>query len=412
MTVTDDGLAARRPRDRHRATGVRAELVGRAGDAAHAVRRASTTPSRHARRSAPRLGRRGALPDRPARQRRADGPASTPSSGRRRSCPTRRCSTACTRTGSAWSRSLFGGERKQVLEDIPITSRELGGIVGNPQATSPTYGLQRGVRQQSTGCTRCCPTACGWSASTARRTGVGAVPAHPPRGVAGAARRARLRGDRPHAGRAVGVRAGQQQLPGLAAHDHRAGRTDRRPRRDRPLPRPRARRAVVQPAAPRARPQAASRSFDDLTDDADVRGRAPRGLRHGRRRARPRRRHGPAGRHAVARGTARPASASARPCSRSSSSTRRSRLLGDRFYTDRLPRGDLHARGARVGRRDHLQGRAAAPLPRPRRGPAWPTSTTRSSPGTSAPWHRDRHPLRAWDDKREDPWAGDAPHLR
>ena len=37
--------------------------------------------------------------------------------------------------------SLFGGERKQVLEEIPITSRELGGIVGNVPGDVPTYGL-------------------------------------------------------------------------------------------------------------------------------------------------------------------------------------------------------------------------------------------------------------------------------
>jgi hypothetical protein len=37
--------------------------------------------------------------------------------------------------------SLFGGERKQVLEDIPITSRELGGIVGNVPGEFPRYGL-------------------------------------------------------------------------------------------------------------------------------------------------------------------------------------------------------------------------------------------------------------------------------
>jgi len=37
--------------------------------------------------------------------------------------------------------SLFGGDRKQVLEDIPITSRELGGIVGNVPGDAPTYGL-------------------------------------------------------------------------------------------------------------------------------------------------------------------------------------------------------------------------------------------------------------------------------
>jgi hypothetical protein len=37
--------------------------------------------------------------------------------------------------------ALFGGERKQVLEDIPITSRELGGIVGNVPGDFPRYGL-------------------------------------------------------------------------------------------------------------------------------------------------------------------------------------------------------------------------------------------------------------------------------
>jgi hypothetical protein len=37
--------------------------------------------------------------------------------------------------------SLLGGDRKQVLEDIPITSRELGGIVGNVPGEHPRYGL-------------------------------------------------------------------------------------------------------------------------------------------------------------------------------------------------------------------------------------------------------------------------------
>src|SRR3954454_2347910 len=37
--------------------------------------------------------------------------------------------------------AVFGGERKQVLEDIPITSRELGGIVGNDPGEGPTYAL-------------------------------------------------------------------------------------------------------------------------------------------------------------------------------------------------------------------------------------------------------------------------------
>ena len=37
--------------------------------------------------------------------------------------------------------NLFGGKHKQALEEIPITSRELGGIVGNPQGTFAKYGL-------------------------------------------------------------------------------------------------------------------------------------------------------------------------------------------------------------------------------------------------------------------------------
>jgi hypothetical protein len=37
--------------------------------------------------------------------------------------------------------NAFGGKHKKVLEDIPITSRELGGIVGNPQGTFAKYGL-------------------------------------------------------------------------------------------------------------------------------------------------------------------------------------------------------------------------------------------------------------------------------
>ena len=37
--------------------------------------------------------------------------------------------------------SLFGGERKKVLEEIPITNREIGGILGNPHGTFAKYGL-------------------------------------------------------------------------------------------------------------------------------------------------------------------------------------------------------------------------------------------------------------------------------
>jgi len=37
--------------------------------------------------------------------------------------------------------SLFGGKRKRALEEIPITNRELGGILGNPQATFADFGL-------------------------------------------------------------------------------------------------------------------------------------------------------------------------------------------------------------------------------------------------------------------------------
>ena len=37
--------------------------------------------------------------------------------------------------------AVFGGPRKRTLEEIPIRNRELGGIVGNPQADFAKYGL-------------------------------------------------------------------------------------------------------------------------------------------------------------------------------------------------------------------------------------------------------------------------------
>jgi hypothetical protein len=37
--------------------------------------------------------------------------------------------------------NLFGGKRKKALEEIPISNRELGGIVGNPQAHFADFGL-------------------------------------------------------------------------------------------------------------------------------------------------------------------------------------------------------------------------------------------------------------------------------
>ncbi len=37
--------------------------------------------------------------------------------------------------------AVFGGTRKKALEEIPIRNRELGGIVGNPQADFAKYGL-------------------------------------------------------------------------------------------------------------------------------------------------------------------------------------------------------------------------------------------------------------------------------
>jgi hypothetical protein len=37
--------------------------------------------------------------------------------------------------------SLFGGKRKKALEEIPIRNRELGGILGNPQAHFADFGL-------------------------------------------------------------------------------------------------------------------------------------------------------------------------------------------------------------------------------------------------------------------------------
>ena len=37
--------------------------------------------------------------------------------------------------------SLFGGKRKKALEEIPITNRELGGVLGNPQGRFADFGL-------------------------------------------------------------------------------------------------------------------------------------------------------------------------------------------------------------------------------------------------------------------------------
>jgi hypothetical protein len=37
--------------------------------------------------------------------------------------------------------AVFGGSRKKALEEIPIRNRELGGIIGNPQADFAKYGL-------------------------------------------------------------------------------------------------------------------------------------------------------------------------------------------------------------------------------------------------------------------------------
>ena len=55
---------------------------------------------------------------------------------------------------------------------------------------------------------------------------------------------------------------------------------------------------------------------------------------------------------------------------------------------DRLPRGGLHARGSRLGRRDDASRTCCCATSPTSQGPAWPTSTTPSSPGTSARWHR------------------------
>ena len=62
-----------RPRDRHRAHRLLAQLVGRARAAPHGVRPRAQRDLRHAGRAPPRLGRRGAVPDGPAGQRRGDG---------------------------------------------------------------------------------------------------------------------------------------------------------------------------------------------------------------------------------------------------------------------------------------------------------------------------------------------------
>ncbi len=43
--------------------------------------------------------------------------------------------------------SLFGGKRKKALEEIPITNRELGGVLGNPQGRFRRLRSERGVRR-------------------------------------------------------------------------------------------------------------------------------------------------------------------------------------------------------------------------------------------------------------------------
>ena len=185
------------------------------GDAAHALRPRAQRDLRHARASPPRLGRRGALPDRPARQRRGHGQ----DPHRRvdaRDPAQRRCSAACWRTGSAWSRRSSAASSKQVARGHP--DHQPRARRDRRQRTRATF-RRTGCRRSSsasTGCTRCCPTGCGWSTSTARRTR-GAVRSAPGTRLARRSSPSTASRRSPAPWGAVAVRPGQQQLPRLAA---------------------------------------------------------------------------------------------------------------------------------------------------------------------------------------------------
>ncbi len=113
--------------------------------------------------------------------------------------------------------SLFGGDRKQVLEDIPITSRELGGIVGNVPGEFPQYGLAEEFvsiyRLHSL-----LPDEVRMVDVDGKANGHRADGAHPARRLAAVVCRARLRGAGAHLRRAERLSAGQQQLPADAEH--------------------------------------------------------------------------------------------------------------------------------------------------------------------------------------------------
>ena len=305
--------------------------------------------------------------------------------------------------------SLFGGERKQVLEDIPITSRELGGIVGNAPGDVADVRTVRGVRQHLP------PALAAARPRAARRPrrrgeGVGAVPAHPPRGVAGAPRRARLRGASParwaSSRRAhwstttTRTRCATITVPGTPIAD--IGAIDLYRDRERGVPsyNQLRRELSLEPIS----------SFDDLTDDADC-------------VATLREVYGTdaAGRDNVDDmdllvGTL---SEGHRPTGFGFGETlfqifilnASFRLLGDRFYTTDYreeiytPEGLAWVDGTTF--KDVLL----------RHYPDLARTGLANVDNAFEPWDLgplspDRHPLRAWDKKREDPWAGDAPHLR
>ena len=86
------------------------------------------------------------------------------------------------------------------------------------------------------------------------------------------------------------------------------------------------------------------------------------------------------------------------------------RLLADRFFTDDYRAEVYTPEGLAWIDDTTIQGRAAAPLP------GLADTGLANVDNAFEPWDFGRldparHPLRAWDKKRDDPWAGDAPGL-
>ena len=215
-TISDDGTLPVDPETGHRAHRLLAQLVGRAGAAAHRLRARAQRHLRHAGRAATRPGttRRCSRPpgwSTPRVMAKIHTIEWTPAI-----LPNHSLNDGMMSNWYGLVTNAFGGKHKHVLEDIPITSRELGGIVGNPQGTFAEVRAERGVHRRL-------PAAL--PAARRRPPGRPGRDAHgrraagpdPPRRVAPADRRARHRVARPDLRRAAARRAGQQQLPGVDA---------------------------------------------------------------------------------------------------------------------------------------------------------------------------------------------------